>query len=156
MPPPQAGKTVLRAGWGIFSDRFPIGNTLNTLRYNGSGQQDYNITSTSGNLSQAYAALGYFAAPGGIPPLPLLATANQPIYETDQNMKASYMMQSSSSIERALPGRNFGFRQYRSIRAACDDMRMRSINTFLHGTYDPATDTGKRGAISGSGFHLSL
>ncbi len=69
------GKTVLRAGWGIFYDRFPIGNTLNTLRYNGSGQQNYNITSTSGNLSQAYAALAYFATPGG-PPLSLLATAN--------------------------------------------------------------------------------
>lgn len=136
-----SGKTVLRAGWGIFYDRFPLANTLNTLRYNGSGQQDYNITSTSGNLSQAYAALGYFATPSGIPPLSLLATANQPIYETDQNMKASYMMQSSSSIERALPGRTSLSVSLIDSRGV-DDMRTRSINTFLPGTYDPATDTG--------------
>lgn len=135
------GKTVLRGGWGVFYDRFPIGNVLNTVRYNGHGQQDYNITSTIGNQQEAFAALSYFATPSGIPPVSLLATANQPVYETDSQMKASYMMQSSGSVERALPGRTSVSVSMTDSRGV-HDMRMRSINTFLPGTYDPSTDTG--------------
>ncbi len=56
-------------------------------------------------------------------------------------MKASYMMRSSSSIERALPGRTSVSVSLIDSRGV-DDMRVRSINTFLPGTYDPATDTG--------------
>ncbi len=136
-----SGKTIFRGGWGVFYDRFPIGNVLNTIRYNGEGQQDYNITSTSGNQQEAYAALAYFGTTAGIPPLSLLAAANQPVYETDSRMKASYMMQSSASVERSLPGRTSVSLSLTDSRGV-HDMRLRSINTFLPGTYDAATDTG--------------
>jgi hypothetical protein len=34
-------KTMIRAGFGIFYDRFPLGNMLDALRYNGAVQQQY-------------------------------------------------------------------------------------------------------------------
>ena len=40
-------KTVLRAGFGIFYDRFGLGNQLQTIRNNGVNQQQYTISSTS-------------------------------------------------------------------------------------------------------------
>ncbi len=137
----KGGKTVLRGGAGMFFDRYPLGNTLNTVRFNGSGQQDYSITSTSGNKQQAYQALAYFGTPTGIPPLSLLATANQPTYETDSHLKASYMIQTAGSVERALPGRTSVAVSMTNSRGV-HDLRSRSINTFLPGTYNAATGTG--------------
>jgi hypothetical protein len=137
----KTSKTVLRGGWGIFYDRFPITDTLNTIRYSGQGQQNYSISSTSGNLAQAYAALAYYNTPSGVPPLSLLATANQAIYQIDSNLKASYLMQSAGSIERSLPGRTSLTVNVTDSRGV-HDARQRSINSFLPGTYNPVTRTG--------------
>jgi hypothetical protein len=40
----KRGKTVLRAGFGVFYDRFSLGNTLAARRYNGVVQQQYVVT----------------------------------------------------------------------------------------------------------------
>ena len=45
--PGKTSKTVIRGGSGIFYNRFPIADVLNALRYNGFGQQDYTINSTT-------------------------------------------------------------------------------------------------------------
>ena len=39
----RAGAIGIRAGWGIFYDRFAETNVLNALRYNGVAQQNYLI-----------------------------------------------------------------------------------------------------------------
>jgi hypothetical protein len=44
-------RTVLRAGFGLFYDRFGLGNQLNTIRNNGTNQQDYTLTSTNAAAS---------------------------------------------------------------------------------------------------------
>ncbi len=44
-------RTVLRAGFGLFYDRFSLGNQLNTIRNNGTNQQDYTLTSTNASAS---------------------------------------------------------------------------------------------------------
>src|SRR6185312_9747371 len=111
-PGGQAGKqskTVFRGGWGIFYYRFPLNDVLNTIRYNGHGQQNYNIVSATNNananlVNQVLATFGTAGLPSPSL-LASLATSSQAIYETDANLKTSYMMQSAFSVERSLPGR---------------------------------------------------
>src|SRR5439155_1650779 len=40
----SAPKTVIRAGFGVFYDRFSLSNTLSALRYNGIVQQQFVVT----------------------------------------------------------------------------------------------------------------
>ncbi|HVV45980.1 MAG TPA: hypothetical protein VHC72_12280, partial [Bryobacteraceae bacterium] len=135
----KVSKTVLRAGWGIFYDRFPLNGYLNTIRYSGiGGQQNYNITSQSGDRDLAYQALVYYGTPTGLPPVNLLAVQNQTTYKVDANLKSSYMMQSAMSLERSLPGRTSLAVSVTDSRGV-HDQRTRSINTYLPGTFNPAT-----------------
>jgi hypothetical protein len=138
----KASKTVLRAGWGIFYDRFSLNGYLNTIRYSGiGGQQNYNITSQAGDLDLDYQALAYYDTPSGLPPLSLLAVQNQTTYKIDPNLKSSYMMQSAFSMERSLPGRTSLAVSVTDSRGV-HDQRTRSINTYLPGTYNPLDRTG--------------
>ncbi len=80
-------KTVLRAGYGWFYERFPINNTLTALRYNGVNQQQYIISSPVS-----------FPAP---PPL----TGSQPLntYVVDSNLRGPLLEQTAIGIDRQLP-----------------------------------------------------
>jgi len=131
----QTSKTVLRGGSGIFYYRFPLADVLNALRYNGFGQQNYDINSNTSTA--AYPALAYFGTPTGMPPLSLLATSSQALYQVDPNLKASYMIQNAGSIERALPGRTTLTVNVTDSRGV-HDLRERQINAYLPGTFNPA------------------
>ncbi len=146
----KTSKTVLRGGFGMFYDRFPVSEVLNALRYNGSGQQNYSISSNTSGAA-AYPALAYFSTPSGLPPLSLLATSNQSLYEVQQNMNAPYMMQFAGSVERALPGRTSLTINLTDSRGV-HDARTRQINAFLPGTYNPATKTGGILPYPGQGY----
>jgi uncharacterized membrane protein YgcG len=135
----QTSKTVLRGGSGIFYYRFPIADVLNALRYNGFGQQNYLINAET-SPTAAYPALAYFGTPTGMPPVSLLATSSQALYQVDPNLKASYMIQNAGSIERALPGRTTLTVNVTDSRGV-HDLRQRQINAYLPGTYNPATQT---------------
>jgi hypothetical protein len=151
--PGQVSKTVFRAGSGIFYYRFPIADVLNALRFDGHGQQDYTINSTTLGAT-AFPALEYFGALGGpgTPPVSTLeAATNQPIYQIDSSMKASYMIQNAGSIERALPGRStltVNITDSRGIH----DLRERQINAPLPGTYNPLTESGAVLPFPGAGY----
>jgi hypothetical protein len=147
--PGKTSKTVLRGGSGLFYYRFPLNDVLNTIRYNGNGQQNYDIISASGTA--AYQALSYFGTPTGMPPLSLLQTSTQAIYEVDPNLKASSMLQNAASIERALPGRTtltLNVTDTRGVR----DLRERQINAPLPGTYNPLTQSGGVLPYPGQGY----
>ena len=148
--PGKTSKTVLRGGSGLFYNRFPVNNVLNTIRYNGSGQQNYDINAVSGTAA-AYQALSYFGTPTGMPPLSLLATSNQALYEVDPHLKAGYMIQNAGSIERALPGHTtltFNVTNSRGVH----DLRTRQINAPLPGTYNPLTQSGGVLPYAGQGY----
>lgn len=83
-------KTVIRAGFGIFYDRFALANTLTAERYNGKVQQQYVITNPD-----------FFP---DIPSVAGLQATPQVVQEISSSLRAPYLMQSSVSVERQLPG----------------------------------------------------
>ena len=83
--------TVFRAGFGMFYDRFGLGNTLTAQRYNGIVQQQYVITKPD-----------FFP----VVPLPSSLTSFQSpqvVQEIDANLRAPYVLQSAFTVERQLP-----------------------------------------------------
>jgi hypothetical protein len=87
----RSPKAVLRAGFGIFYDRFSESYILNSIQLNGLNQQQYIVPS-----------------PDFLPPdLPLASTlaayAQTPsIYQIDPNLRTPYTMQSGIGLERQL------------------------------------------------------
>ena len=84
-------KSVIRAGFGMFYDRFSLGNTIAALRYNGVVQQQYIITNPD-----------FYP---NVPPLASLAGASPSaaIQQVSPALRAPYLMQSAIGFERELP-----------------------------------------------------
>ena len=84
-------KTVLRAGWGIFYDRFTNDLILQAERQNGVLQQEYIVTDPT-----------FYP---NIPPISVLQSAQTgvpTIYRIQSNLHAPYTMQTAVSVERQL------------------------------------------------------
>jgi hypothetical protein len=136
----QNSKTVLRAGAGIFYDRFPLGDYLDTIRYNGAGQLNYSVNQSTDDAIRN-SVLAYYGAPGGpaLPPESLLSqisTQTQSINRLDQDLRASAMYQYAASVERSLPGRTTLTVNVTDSRGV-HDLRQRQINAYLPGTFNP-------------------
>jgi Carboxypeptidase regulatory-like domain len=91
-------KTVLRAGYGIFYDRFTYDLILQQERLNGAIQQQF-----------TFANPNFFLDPSGkAPPLSVLLNTQQPaaiaptIYRPNPNLRTPYTMQTGLSLERQL------------------------------------------------------
>ena len=123
-----ASKTVIRAGYGLFFDRFSQGSVLQALRFNGVTQTNYLINA---NTTGAAAALAYYP---GLPPVSLLQVQNQAIYTLDHSLRAPYMGQLAIGVDRQLPGRTQVSINYVNTRGI-HTLRERDINAPLPGTY---------------------
>jgi hypothetical protein len=117
-------KTVIRAGFGVFYDRFALGNTLTALRYNGVVQQQYVVTNPD-----------FFPT---IPSIPLLSAfqTTQTIQRISPTLRAPYIMQSAVSIERQLP-RNTTLAITYANAHGLHMLRSQDINAPLPGTFNP-------------------
>ena len=125
-------KTVVRAGFGIFFQRFDITDTLMAKRYNGVVQQQYVVTNPD-----------FFPL---IPPVSALATTRtqQTTEELSRNLRAPYVMTSAVAIERQLPGHTTVALTYVNAHGLHQYLT-NDINAPLPGTYNPE--------IAGSGVY---
>ena len=84
-------KTVLRVGFGMFYDRFPLQSTLTARRFNGSIQQQYVDTKPD-----------YFP---NIPTVDALSglQSRQVVQAVSATLRAPYLMQAAFTFERQLP-----------------------------------------------------
>ncbi len=115
-------KTVIRGGFGMFYDRFALGNTLTADRFNGSVEQAYVVTN-----------------PLFYPNIPSIASltgslAPQVLYEKDSNLHAPYLMQSAVTVERQLPSNTTLSVTYTNSHGL-HELRSFDINAPLPGTY---------------------
>lgn len=117
--------TVLRAGWGIFYDRFDQGLLLQADRLNGITQQQFIVTN-----------------PDFYPNLPTSAelqsgVTSPTIYQVDRNVRAPYTMQGGASLERQLgkyANLAITYLNSRGVHA----LLTRNINAPLPPDYNPA------------------
>ncbi|HYM12420.1 MAG TPA: carboxypeptidase-like regulatory domain-containing protein, partial [Bryobacterales bacterium] len=122
-------KNVIRGGFGIFYDRFPLGDTLTALRYNGIVQQQYVVTNPD-----------FFPL---IPPVSALAGSQsvQSIQQVSSTLRAPYIMQSSAGFERQLPRHTTLAVTYANSHGL-HLLRSNDINAPLPGTYNPLVPAG--------------
>jgi hypothetical protein len=117
-------KTVIRAGFGTFYDRFSISNTVTAERYNGIVQQQYVV-----------------ATPDFFPIIPSISViagfqTQQTIQQISPVLRAPYIMQSALSVERQLPFNTTVAITYANSHGL-HLLRTRDINAPLPGTFNP-------------------
>ena len=115
-------KTVIRAGTGIFYDRFTTDLTLNTLHLNGVAQQQY-ITYN----------------PDFFPTVPSLSSLSASqnrlaVWQYDRHLHAPYVSQSAFGVDRQLP-RNTSVSLTYAFSHGVHTLRARDINSPLPGTF---------------------
>lgn len=89
----SAPKTVLRAGFGMFYDRFGQDLVLNANRLNGITQQDFVVSATPTT------PINFYPFVPAVNTLPLAQTTPT-IYQINPRLHAAYIIQSAATIER--------------------------------------------------------
>jgi hypothetical protein len=116
-------KTVLRAGWGIFYDRFTESLAMQAEEFNGINQ----IQTTINNEAIQPGASG--GAAGGVGGVSLLPT----VYSIDPNLRAPYTMQTAVTLERQVSSKSTVALTYLNSRGE-HQLMLRNINAPLPGS----------------------
>lgn len=115
-------RTILRAGFGLFYQRFDIVNVLTAERYDGSSQQSYVAANPD-----------FFPS---IPPASSLATSQQTIERLSPKLNTPYLMETAVGVERQLPAHTTVALTY--VNSHGDRQFLTNdINAPLPGTYNP-------------------
>jgi len=115
---------VIRAGFGIFYDRFALSNSLIATRFNGVTQQQFVITNPDffPNVPPAASLIGAFPSA---------------IQQVDAALRAPYLIQSAIALERQLPRNTTMAVTYANSRGL-HQLRTVDTNAPLPGTYNPS------------------
>jgi hypothetical protein len=127
--------TVIRAGWGLFYERFPAASVLNAYRFNGTNQLNYIVRNPT-DYNSAFSA--------GLPISELQVTNASQTYQIDPNLHAPRLMQTVVSLERQVLRRTNVTVSYRNTRGT-HILRTADINAPLPGTYEVDPTTGIAG-----------
>jgi hypothetical protein len=117
--------TVVRAGFGLFFDRFPLSSVLAAERFNGIVQQQFIVTNPD-----------FFP---NIPAISALAGLQSTyiVQQVDPRVRSPYIMQSAVTLDRQLArGNTISFTYTNSH--GLHQLRSRDLNAPLPGTFDPA------------------
>jgi hypothetical protein len=135
-------KGVLRAGFGIFYDRFEASNVLQADRLNGTREAQFIVTNPSFFLNP----------PTALPSVPATLPTT---YRIDHNLRAPYLMESAVSLETQLTKIATLKISYLNSRG-WDQFLLNNINTPLPGTVispyylNPTTGTRPFGDAAGN------
>lgn len=118
-------KTVIRAGFGMFYDRFTQDLVLQAERLNGTTQQQFVVTSPN-----------FFP---NVPPTSMLTSAQTfpTIYQIEPKLHAPYTIQTAVSVERQLSENANVAVSYLNSRGV-HMLLSRNINAPRPGTFDPS------------------
>jgi hypothetical protein len=120
-------KTVLRAGYGIFYDRFGQNLALNVDRLNGTDEQEFIVQSPT-----------FYPNVPTQSELLAMGTSTQPTqYRIDPRLRAPYTMQAGIGIERQVTKNATLSATYLNSRGV-HQFLSDNINAPLPGTFDPA------------------
>ncbi|MGA2170572.1 MAG: carboxypeptidase regulatory-like domain-containing protein [Terracidiphilus sp.] len=125
-------KTVFRAGYGWFYDRFGSSYVLDSIRQNGVNQQQFVVKNPA----------FYENAPSASE-LSSLSSVAPTIYKVSPNMKASLNMQAALGVEHQfgkVATTSVTYVNSRGVHQYLSD----NVNAYLPGTYDETTGTGTR------------
>jgi hypothetical protein len=131
----NAAKTVLRAGYGIFYDRFGIQQILNTERFDGTTQQQLIVKNPC------------FYLPGAFPSETALenelsgcsgaSITQNTVYQMSPRLRAPYTMQAAASLERQLWKNATGALTYINSRGDHQLVEINANAPYIP-TYNPA------------------
>jgi hypothetical protein len=123
--------TVLRAGFGLFYDRFGQNLLLNSRRLDGVHTRQFVVQSPD-----------FFPA---VPAISALSSSQVPVvYQIDPHSTSPYTMQTAVTLERKLAHNSTLAVTYLNSRGV-NQLLSRNINTPLPGTFDPQNpDSGMR------------
>ncbi len=122
-------KTVLRAGYGVFYDRFSYNYLLEAERQNGITQLQYIV-----NQPDFYPLI---PPPGD---LAKLAKTSPTIYQVAPNIQPGYTLQAAFSVERQVTKSSTISVTYLNARGE-HQLFLRNANAPLPGTYNPSDPT---------------
>lgn len=125
-------KTVIRAGYGWFFDRFDSKYILDAIRQNGVNQQQYVVKNP-----------GFYQNAPSASQLAALSSVAPTIYEVAPNLKAAVSMQAAIGVERQIGKVATASATYINSRGV-HQFYSDNINAYLPGTYDAKTGTGTR------------
>jgi hypothetical protein len=112
---------VIRVGFGMFYDRFGLGNTLTANRFNGVVQKQYVVTNP--DFYPNVPAIGSLAG----------FQSTQVVQEVSGQLRAPYIMQSAFTVERQLPANTTLAVTYTNSHGL-HGLRSEDINAPLPGT----------------------
>ncbi|MBA2526117.1 MAG: TonB-dependent receptor [Pyrinomonadaceae bacterium] len=138
-------KMVIRAGGGVFYNRFNENSTLQANRFNGVNQQQFFVSETPLFVNGQFVppTLGPLDAFPNLPPLTGLTASRQVTWRVADNLQAPIVYLGGLQVERQLPHR-FTMFAGQFVNQIQHVVRARDINAPLPGSITAANPNGIR------------